>query len=190
MRDVTRILSSIEAGDPRAAEELLPLLYHELRRIAAATNIQDAVDAAADGDTVLVTNGVYATGGKSLDGTTTNRMAVDKPLDLLSVNGPAVTVIDGLATFRCVTLATNARLTGFTLTDGFAPYGGGVLGGTLTNCILNVNTALAVFLGGAGEAVPGSIRTGRKPPIVAPAGLCRLAEIDCHRAESVADRPA
>jgi DNA-binding GntR family transcriptional regulator len=31
MSDVTRILSAIEAGDPRAAEQLLPLVYDELR---------------------------------------------------------------------------------------------------------------------------------------------------------------
>jgi RNA polymerase sigma factor (sigma-70 family) len=36
MSDVTRILSSIDAGDPRAAEELLPLVYDELRKLAAA----------------------------------------------------------------------------------------------------------------------------------------------------------
>ena len=36
MADVTRILSAIEAGDPRAAEELLPLVYDELRKLAAA----------------------------------------------------------------------------------------------------------------------------------------------------------
>jgi RNA polymerase sigma factor (TIGR02999 family) len=36
MSEVTRILSAIEAGDPRAAAELLPLVYDELRRLAAA----------------------------------------------------------------------------------------------------------------------------------------------------------
>ena len=35
MSDVTRILSAIERGDPRAAEQLLPLVYDELRRVAA-----------------------------------------------------------------------------------------------------------------------------------------------------------
>lgn len=35
MSDVTRILSAIEQGDPHAAEQLLPLVYDELRRLAA-----------------------------------------------------------------------------------------------------------------------------------------------------------
>jgi RNA polymerase sigma factor (TIGR02999 family) len=35
MADVTRILSAIEAGDPSAAAELLPLVYDELRKLAA-----------------------------------------------------------------------------------------------------------------------------------------------------------
>jgi hypothetical protein len=35
MTDVTRILSAIEQGDPRAAEQLLPLVYDELRTLAA-----------------------------------------------------------------------------------------------------------------------------------------------------------
>src|SRR6267142_3420876 len=34
MSDVTRILQSIERGDPTAAEQLLPLVYEELRRLA------------------------------------------------------------------------------------------------------------------------------------------------------------
>ena len=36
MTDVTRILSQIESGDPSAAEQLLPLVYDELRKLAAA----------------------------------------------------------------------------------------------------------------------------------------------------------
>lgn len=35
MSDVTRILTAIEQGDPRAADELLPAVYQELRRLAA-----------------------------------------------------------------------------------------------------------------------------------------------------------
>jgi RNA polymerase sigma factor (TIGR02999 family) len=36
MSDVTRILTQIEQGDPAAAEQLLPLVYEELRKLAAA----------------------------------------------------------------------------------------------------------------------------------------------------------
>ena len=35
MTEVTRILSAIEEGDPHAAEQLLPLVYDELRKLAA-----------------------------------------------------------------------------------------------------------------------------------------------------------
>ncbi len=35
MSDVTRILGQIESGDPKAAEQLLPLVYEELRKLAA-----------------------------------------------------------------------------------------------------------------------------------------------------------
>ena len=35
MSDVTRILLQIESGDPSAAEQLLPLVYEELRKLAA-----------------------------------------------------------------------------------------------------------------------------------------------------------
>jgi RNA polymerase sigma factor (TIGR02999 family) len=42
MSDVTRILSSIEQGDPHAAEQLLPLVYDELRKLAAQRLAQEA----------------------------------------------------------------------------------------------------------------------------------------------------
>src|SRR5207237_7654066 len=56
----------------------------------AATNIQDAIDVASAGDEVVVTNGIYATGGRS-----GNRVTVDKSLTLRSVSGPLFTVIQG-----------------------------------------------------------------------------------------------
>ena len=41
MSDVTRILSAIDQGDPHAAEELLPLVYDELRKLAAQRLAQE-----------------------------------------------------------------------------------------------------------------------------------------------------
>jgi RNA polymerase sigma factor (TIGR02999 family) len=41
MNDVTAILSAIEQGDPSAAEQLLPLVYDELRRLAAQRMAQE-----------------------------------------------------------------------------------------------------------------------------------------------------
>ncbi len=42
MKDVTRILDAIEQGDPLAAKDLLPLVYDELRRLAAQKMAQEA----------------------------------------------------------------------------------------------------------------------------------------------------
>ena len=41
MADVTRILADIEQGDPHAADKLLPLVYDELRRLAAQKMSQE-----------------------------------------------------------------------------------------------------------------------------------------------------
>jgi RNA polymerase sigma factor (TIGR02999 family) len=41
MSDLTRILSAIEAGDPSAADQLLPLVYEELRKLAAQRLTQE-----------------------------------------------------------------------------------------------------------------------------------------------------
>jgi RNA polymerase sigma factor (TIGR02999 family) len=41
MNDITQILSQIEAGDPTASEQLLPLVYDELRKLAAQKLVQE-----------------------------------------------------------------------------------------------------------------------------------------------------
>jgi RNA polymerase sigma factor (sigma-70 family) len=41
MNEVTRILSAIDRGDPHAAEQLLPLVYNELRKLAAQKLAQE-----------------------------------------------------------------------------------------------------------------------------------------------------
>ncbi len=44
MTDVTHILGQIEDGDPSAAEQLLPLIYGELRALAAAKMAEESPD--------------------------------------------------------------------------------------------------------------------------------------------------
>jgi len=41
MSDVTQLLTAIDAGDPRASDRLLPLVYQELRKLAAARMAQE-----------------------------------------------------------------------------------------------------------------------------------------------------
>jgi hypothetical protein len=101
----------------------------------AATNIQDAVDAAVAGDEVVVTNGTY------------HPLWVGKPLSIRSVNGPKSTIIDGGGRVGCVYLTNSASLYGFTLTNGYSiGGGGGAYGGTLNNCMLTGNSAF--YFGG------------------------------------------
>jgi hypothetical protein len=96
----------------------------------AAANIQDAIDVALAGDQILVTDGLYAKGGRAVSGSaTTNRVAIDQALTVQSVNGPAVTILRGASAdngaIRCAYVGTGAVLSGFTLTNGWTDESGG-----------------------------------------------------------------
>jgi ECF sigma factor len=61
MTEVTHVLAAIEQGDPHAAEQLPPLVYDELRRIAAHRLAQDK-----PGETLQVTGQFQKTPGTAL----------------------------------------------------------------------------------------------------------------------------
>jgi hypothetical protein len=130
----------------------------------AAHVIQDAIDAADSGDKVIVTNGLFNTGGRVTDGTLTNRVVIDKSLTVQSVNGPDFTTIEGHqvsgitngpGAVRCVQMTTNTALIGFTITHGATDtnfdsdndvFAGGVRclsfnDSVLSNCVIINNSA-------------------------------------------------
>ena len=132
----------------------------------AATSIQDAVDVAIAGDTVLVAAGAYTQGGRVV-ATVSNRIVVTNAITVRSASGPDATFIvgaQGSGTFwdgavRCAYLINGAQLVGFTLTNGCTLHvtgdwenkesGGGVWGsnGTVSNCVI-VGCAAGMYGGG------------------------------------------
>ncbi len=136
---------------------------------SAATTIQDAIDFSNPGDVILVTNGVYNTGERVVSGLLGSRVVFDKGLTVQSVNGPAVTIIEGYqlpgttngdGAIRCVYVTTNSALIGFTLANGATRNtgssselrGGGAYcrssSSVISNCVFSGNSA-----GGSGGGV-------------------------------------
>ena len=101
--------------------------------------IQGAINAARNGDTVLVSNGIYH---EKIN-------FKGKRITVISVNGAGVTTINGNAAGSVVTFGTGETsgsiLEGFTITNGSAGAGGGIncqySSPAITNCMINSNTA-------------------------------------------------
>jgi RNA polymerase sigma factor (TIGR02999 family) len=72
MDDVTRILTAVERGDAAAAEQLLPLVYDELRKLAAARLAREAPGQTLDA-TALVHEAYLRLVGPTNDGAFANR---------------------------------------------------------------------------------------------------------------------
>lgn len=121
--------------------------------LTAAATIQDAIEAAEGPEAiVLVTNGVYDTGSTTVDGGVPCRVALTKPIQVVSVNGSAETVIAGVgprgaSAIRCAYVSSNACLTGFTLANGHTYTSGDILdtdgggawcetGGQIEDCLI------------------------------------------------------
>jgi hypothetical protein len=102
----------------------------------AATNIQSAVDAAAAGQTVLVSNGIYRLA---------QPVTVSSAVIVRSLNGAAVTTLDGAGAARCVSLLhANAVVAGFTIARGSADLGGGAYcsqPATIRDCVIRDNVS-------------------------------------------------
>jgi hypothetical protein len=147
----------------------------------AATNIQDAVDASASGDFILVTNGVFNAGGRNAPDGSPTCVVVTHPLTLESVNGATGTLIDGGNEVRCIYLADGAILSGFTVTNGNSGtyhsgggiacasinawvvnsliisnhagmQGGGISFGTASNCMISCNRSGQNWGGGGASS--------------------------------------
>lgn len=117
----------------------------------AATNIQTAVDAAVDGDTVQVAAGTYLPGAE---------IGIFKAITLESIQGADATVLDGQNIHRVLQLSGGASVDGFTIQNGnSSTFGGGVIcrdGALVQNSVVTNN--FAPQLGGGIHCVYATVR--------------------------------
>ena len=109
--------------------------------VAAATNIQSAVDVSVDGTEIWVTDGYYSI---------TSEVRVPRACRLVSLAGAGKTVVDGNMADRCFYLTPGAVLDGFTIMRGAAGEGGGVYcdgGGSITDCVISNCVSTTVYGG-------------------------------------------
>ncbi len=121
----------------------------------AASNIQEALHAAADGATVWVDDGVYYAPPQAINNLGTNVVSITNAVALHSIHGHAAAIINGGGSNRCVDFSVAAAscafgpavLDGFTLTNGYSYIRGAgiqIYGyddgtGIVRNCVISGN---------------------------------------------------
>jgi parallel beta-helix repeat protein len=114
----------------------------------AATNLQDAVDAAVDGSLIRINDGIFSV---------SSRVIVEKGVHIQSVNGAGATILQGDSTDRCLHVShSQALIEGLTVTGGSATDGGGIsVGlGIVKDCVITGNAAVrggGILCGAGGE---------------------------------------
>ncbi len=140
----------------------VPFQYH---------TIQLGINAASNGDTVLVANGVYRGSGN------TNLVFYGKSIHLKSAHGYEHTYIDGENTSRCVNFiygeTNNTIIEGFTIENGYdADYAGGIycdnssptiIGNFIYNCI-GGNVGGGITLSNSQAGLYGNIIASNQAP--------------------------
>jgi hypothetical protein len=128
----------------------------------ASQDIQAAIDAAEDGDTVRVAAGTYKI---------TTTLVVKKSITIQGA-GAESTVIDAQGKCQCIKLGKASTLRGFTITGGKAREGAGVAcggGSVVTACTIIGNTAER-YGGGI------SVRAGGRKPVTATVSNCKIVQ--------------
>jgi hypothetical protein len=119
----------------------------------AAPTIQEAVDAASDGDAVWVAAGEYAL---------TNQVTIAKGILLRSDAGPSRTTLNGQNTVRCLWASNSvAVVDGFTMSWGVSDESGGggvfLVGATVQNCMISSCYSLRSNVAGGAVVVGGTL---------------------------------